>query len=125
MRSYSVSTISFPFCTHGCTFHKNFLWFFQVNEEEISAADYLTLRTQYVQQQKDEGKAVYPHKFHVSTSLTDFITTYSNLEQGVEGKEELTVSGRVHAIRESSQKLRFYDLRGEDAKIQVNILYFS
>ncbi|XP_064084993.1 lysine--tRNA ligase-like isoform X1 [Macrobrachium nipponense] len=91
----------------------------KVNEEEISANEYLKLRTQYVQQQKDEGKVVYPHKFHVSTSLSDFIKTYDSLQQEVEGKEEVTVAGRVHAIRESSQKLRFYDLRAEDVKLQV------
>lgn len=91
----------------------------KINEEEISANDYLKLRTQYVQQQKDEGKAVYPHKFHVSTSLTDFIKTYDNLAQEVVAEEVVTVAGRIHAIRESSQKLRFYDLRGEGVKLQV------
>ncbi|KAK7071914.1 Lysine--tRNA ligase [Halocaridina rubra] len=99
----------------------------KINEEEISANDYLKLRTQYVQQQKDEGKAVYPHKFHVSTSLTDFIKTYEKLGQEEVGKEEVTLAGRIHAIRESSQKLRFYDLRGEDVKIQVmaNLKYYE
>lgn len=29
------------------------------------------------------------------------------------------MSGRVHAIRESGAKLRFFDLRGEGVKIQV------
>ncbi|XP_042866368.1 lysine--tRNA ligase-like isoform X1 [Penaeus japonicus] len=89
------------------------------NEEEISPNEYLKLRTQQVQQMKNEGKAVYPHKFHVSTSLTLFLEKYSTLGQNEEGKEEITVAGRVHAIRESSQKLRFYDLRGEGVKLQV------
>lgn len=91
----------------------------KVNEEEISANEYLKLRTQYVQQQKDEGKNVYPHKFHVSSSLTEFLRTYESLGQGEEGNEEVMLAGRIHAIRESSQKLRFYDLRGEGVKIQV------
>lgn len=72
-----------------------------------------------MQQQKDDGKSVYPHKFHVSTSLTDFLETYKDLTQEQQGQEEVTVAGRVHAIRESSQKLRFYDLRGEGVKLQV------
>lgn len=91
----------------------------KVNEEEISPNEYLKLRTQYVQQLKNEGKPVYPHKFHVSTSLTLFLEKYSSLGENEEGKEEVTVAGRVHAIRESSQKLRFYDLRGEGVKLQV------
>lgn len=91
----------------------------QINEEETSPNEYLKLRTQYVQQQKDDGKNVYPHKFHVGTSLTDFLDTYKDLTQEQQGQEEVTVAGRVHAIRESSQKLRFYDLRGEGVKLQV------
>lgn len=97
----------------------NFPYPLQVNEEEISPNEYLKLRTQYVQQLKNEGKPVYPHKFHVSTSLTLFLEKYSSLGENEEGKEEVTVAGRVHAIRESSQKLRFYDLRGEGVKLQV------
>ncbi|XP_042225008.1 lysine--tRNA ligase-like isoform X1 [Homarus americanus] len=91
----------------------------KANEEEISANEYLKLRTQYVQQQKDGGKVMYPHKFHVSTSLAEFLKTFDDLGPGDEGKEEVSVSGRIHAIRSSSQKLRFYDLRGEDVKLQV------
>ncbi|XP_063870736.1 lysine--tRNA ligase-like isoform X1 [Scylla paramamosain] len=91
----------------------------KVNEEDVSPNEYLKLRTQYVQQQKDAGHTVYPHKFHVSTSLAEFLETYQTLTQEKEGQEEVTVSGRVHAIRESSQKLRFYDLRGENVKLQV------
>ena len=32
---------------------------------------------------------------------------------------EVRLAGRVHAIRESGAKLIFYDVRGEDVKIQV------
>lgn len=93
----------------------------------MSPNEYLKLRTQYVQQQQDAGVAMYPHKFHVSVSLTDFLETYKTLENEEQAKEEVTVAGRIHAIRESSQKLRFYDLRGEDVKLQVRhtILCFS
>lgn len=91
----------------------------QAVDEEVSPNEYLKLRTQHVQQQKDEGKVIFPHKFHVSTSLTEFLRIYENLGKEEEGKEEVTVAGRIHAIRESSQKLRFYDLRGEGVKLQV------
>lgn len=90
-----------------------------MNEEEISPNEYLKLRIQHVQQLKDAGQKVYPHKFHVGTSLTEFLKMYENLTQEQEIQEEVTVAGRVHAIRESSQKLRFYDLRGEGVKLQV------
>ncbi|KAK3881136.1 hypothetical protein Pcinc_014424 [Petrolisthes cinctipes] len=91
----------------------------KVVEEEVSANEYLKLRTQYVKQQQEAGVAMYPHKFHVSVSLADFLETYKNLGPEEVAKGEVSVSGRIHAIRESSQKLRFYDLRGEDVKLQV------
>ena len=58
--------------------------------------------------------------FQVSTSLTQFLQKYEHLakEECCEG-DEVTVAGRIHAIRESGNKLRFYDLRGEDVKLQV------
>ena len=65
----------------------------------------------------------YPHKGDVSASITSYIEKY-----GVEGKiqsgkrlEGVTESlaGRIHNIRMSSQKLRFYDLHGEGKKVQI------
>lgn len=65
-------------------------------------------------------KHPYPHKFHVTTSLVEFIEKYSNIQDGeVLESDNLSVAGRVHAIRESGAKLIFYDLRGEGAKLQV------
>merc|ERR1739838_7929 len=89
------------------------------DEEEISPNEYLKLRISQVKQQQAEGKSVYPHKFHVSTSLGDFLKQYESL--GPEGSSDnvVTVAGRIHAIRESGNKLRFYDLRGEGLKLQV------
>ena len=65
----------------------------------------------------------YPHKFNVTTSLVNYIKEY-----GPEGKipsgEKLqnvteSLAGRIHNIRASGQKLRFYDLHGEGSKVQI------
>src|SRR5699024_7142144 len=71
-------------------------------------------------QWRESGENPYPHKFHVSISLAEFIEKYSSLnnEQMLEDVE-VSVAGRVHAKRESGSKLIFYDLRGEGKKIQV------
>lgn len=65
----------------------------------------------------------YPHKFHVTRSLTDFVKIYG--EEGkiasgakVEGVVE-SLAGRVHNIRASGAKLKFYDLHGEGTKVQI------
>ncbi|XP_021962086.1 lysine--tRNA ligase-like isoform X2 [Folsomia candida] len=98
------------------------------NEEEISPNEYYKLRLQTLQQLKDGGINPYPHKFHVSTSLTEFINKYNHLKEG-DILEDVTLSlaGRIHAIRESGAKLRFFDVRGEGVKMQImaNAKYFN
>ena len=69
---------------------------------------------------KHSGPNPYPHKFVVTSSLTDFIERYQGLEPGEHPSgEEWSLAGRIHAKRESSAKLIFYDLRGEGVKLQV------
>lgn len=65
----------------------------------------------------------YPHKFHVSRSLASFIATYGadgKIPPGtkLDGTTE-SLAGRIHNIRASSTKLRFYDLHGEGKKVQI------
>lgn len=90
--------------------------------------EYYKLRLQTLQQLKDGGINPYPHKFHVSTSLTEFINKYNHLKEG-DILEDVTLSlaGRIHAIRESGAKLRFFDVRGEGVKMQImaNAKYFN
>lgn len=93
----------------------------KINEEEISPNEYFKLRTTAVAEMKKSPEThPYPHKFHVNTSLEDFIEKYSTLKDGeVLEHVELSLAGRIHAIRESGAKLIFYDLRGEGVKLQV------
>jgi lysyl-tRNA synthetase class 2 len=93
----------------------------KIDESEISPNEYFKLRSAAVNElKKSEVNHPYPHKFHVSSSLEDFIEKYSNLKDGeMLENESLSVAGRVHAIRESGAKLIFYDVRGEGVKIQV------
>ncbi|KAH8314776.1 hypothetical protein KR074_004651 [Drosophila pseudoananassae] len=91
-------------------------------EEEISPNEYFKLRSAAVQELKrSPATDPYPHKFHVSISLENFIAQYENNLQDGQTLEDVTLSvaGRVHAIRESGAKLIFYDLRGEGVKLQV------
>lgn len=95
----------------------------KVAEEEISPNEYFKIRSQAIEALKaDPATHPYPHKFHVSISLTDFIEKYNDLEPGTTLNDvETRVAGRIHAIRESGAKLIFYDLRGEGKKLQVGI----
>ena len=93
----------------------------KIDESEISPNEYFKLRSTTVNElKKSEDTHPYPHKFHVSTSLEDFIAKYSSLQDGeMLENENLSLAGRVHAIRASGAKLIFYDVRGEGVKIQV------
>lgn len=91
-----------------------------MEEEEISPNEYNKIRTKALAQLKSEGFNPYPHKFHVSISLEEFIEKYSSISAGETLFDvNVSVSGRVHAIRVSGTKLIFFDLRGEGLKIQV------
>jgi len=94
----------------------------ELSADEITPNEYFKLRSKAVEELKSNPEShPYPHKFHVSISLTDFIAKYQNsLEDGQSLDDvEVNVAGRIHAIRESGAKLLFYDLRGEGTKVQV------
>lgn len=93
-------------------------------EAELTPNQYFEIRSRAIQKLRESQQPnPYPHKFHVSLSLPQFIRQY-----GAEGKikagERLagtveSLAGRVHNIRGSSQKLRFYDLHAEGVKVQI------
>lgn len=83
--------------------------------------EYFKLRSLAIEKMKSAGENPYPHKFHVSMSLENFIKEFSEKLQDGETNKEVThsIAGRVHAIRRAGNKLLFIDLRGEGFKVQV------
>jgi lysyl-tRNA synthetase class 2 len=59
--------------------------------DTLDPNQYFKLRSQMVKHLKQSGPHPYPHKFHVTSSLTDFIQSHSDLEAG-ERREDVTVS---------------------------------
>jgi len=88
-------------------------------EEPLDPGMYHQHRCETVLGYKEAGETPYPHKFNVSISLAEFISKYESLADGTNSEDVVSVAGRIHSIRVSSAKLRFYDLRGEGVKIQV------
>ncbi|EFO25270.2 lysyl-tRNA synthetase [Loa loa] len=82
--------------------------------------EYFKLRTALINERRSKGINPYPHKFHVSISLADFIAKYNSLEKDVILNDIVqSVAGRVFSKRESGGKLIFYDLHGEGTRLQV------
>ena len=52
----------------------------KVSEEDISPNEYFKLRSTAIEEMKSGANHPYPHKFHVNVSLTEFIKTYSSME---------------------------------------------
>ncbi|XP_021625849.1 lysine--tRNA ligase, cytoplasmic [Manihot esculenta] len=90
------------------------------DDEDMDPTQYYENRLRYLASQKAEGGNPYPHKFHVSMSVVEYIEKYGSLSNG-EHIEDVTESlaGRIMKKRSSSSKLFFYDLHGGDVKVQV------
>jgi lysyl-tRNA synthetase class 2 len=93
-------------------------------DEPLNPNQYFEIRSRQILHLKEtQAPNPYPHKFHVTSSLSQYISTY-----GVEGKippgekllgTSVSLAGRLHNIRASSSKLRFYDLHAEGQKVQI------
>lgn len=73
----------------------------------------------------------YPHKFDVTKSITDFVREYGKDGLIAPGKKlegvQVNLAGRIHNIRSSGSKLKFYDLHGEGNHVQIlaNVRYVT
>ena len=90
-------------------------------EDTLTPNQYYEMRSRAIQKLREtRDPDPYPHKFHVSMSLADFIARYADkLEPGSQLGDEVSLAGRLHNMRASGQKLRFYDLHGEGVKVQI------
>ncbi|PAV65116.1 hypothetical protein WR25_22297 isoform B [Diploscapter pachys] len=88
--------------------------------DPVDAREYFNMRARMIETRRAAGDNPFPHKFHVTLSLSDFIAKYEYLEKD-QTLEDVTVNiaGRVFSKRESSAKLIFYDVHGEGARLQV------
>ncbi|KDR68666.1 hypothetical protein GALMADRAFT_78144 [Galerina marginata CBS 339.88] len=93
-------------------------------EADLNPNQYYEMRSrQILALKQSQDPPPYPHKFHVSRSITSYIATY-----GPEGKIPAgnkldkvveSLAGRIHNIRANGAKLIFYDLHGEGVKVQI------
>ncbi|BFZ56978.1 lysyl-tRNA synthetase [Savitreella phatthalungensis] len=96
-------------------------------EREFTGEEFHEYRSAWVSKMRSEYAAgnpdavnPFPHKFHVSTRLPDFVKQYSHLARGDLVKDTtVTVAGRVHNKREAGNKLRFYDIISDGQRIQI------
>lgn len=62
----------------------------------------------------------YPHKFHVTQTVAQFINHYSPLcVKGEWLDQETSIAGRVFNIRKQGKNLVFIDIQQEAERLQV------
>lgn len=90
------------------------------DEEELDPTQYYANRLHAIENmEKSLSVTPYPHKFHNSLRISEFIEKYRDIADGEHNDSELvSVSGRIHSKRIQG-KLMFYDLHGEGLKIQI------
>ncbi|KAK2705755.1 lysine--tRNA ligase-like [Artemia franciscana] len=89
--------------------------------DDESPSEYFRKRSAAILAAQSAGYQPYPHKFSVTIAIDDFVHKYNQLDVGQFSEEKVSVAGRIHAVRESSSKLIFYDLHGDFTKIQVMV----
>ncbi|CDY47920.1 BnaAnng09520D [Brassica napus] len=90
------------------------------DDEDMDPTQYFENRLKYLAAEKAKGENPYPHKFAVSMSIPEYIEKYGGLNNGDHVEDaQVSLAGRIMSKRSSSSKLFFYDLHGEDYKVQV------
>ena len=87
------------------------------DDEELDPTQYYENRIKAMSALEETGVSPYPHKFHASHRLGEFIAEFSTIADGDHDESKIvSVTGRVLSKR-GQGKLMFYDLHGESKNI--------
>lgn len=93
---------------------------------DLNPNQYYEIRSRQIKElrhanQQDRTKFdPYPHKFHVSIKVPEFVEKYKDLKRGETLTDiEVNISGRIMNKRESGSKLKFYVLKGDGVQVQI------
>ncbi|CAI9279180.1 unnamed protein product [Lactuca saligna] len=90
------------------------------DDEDTDPTQYYENRLKTLAAQKAAGLNTYPHKFHVSMSIIEYVKKYESLNSGDHLEDiQVSLAGRVMSKRSSGSTLFFYDLHGNGGKVQV------
>lgn len=82
------------------------------DEESLDPSQYFENRSKIIQKlRQTQDPNPYPYKFHVSMSLPAFIKKYtSTTKDGEKLPDTVSLAGRLHNMRSSGAKLKFYGM---------------
>ncbi|MCL7039321.1 hypothetical protein MKW94_023883 [Papaver nudicaule] len=92
-------------------------------DEDMDPTQFRENRLKKVESLKEAGVNPYPHKFHVSMKVAEYIERYETLEDGEHDEDvEVSLAGRIMNKRASSSQLIFYDLHNDGFKVQLMVV---
>lgn len=93
---------------------------------DLNPNQYFDIRSRQIEEFRkanDQGPSAfnpYPHKFHRTLSVPQYVEQFLTLTRGETKKDvEVKLTGRIMTKRESGSKLRFYVLKGDGVQVQV------
>jgi lysyl-tRNA synthetase, class II len=92
-----------------------------LEETELDPSKYTENRKNWLQSRRDKGENPYPHKFHRTHRVDEFVKEFESITTENEFLEDrpISVTGRVNTIRGTGKHLVFYDIVGDSHKIQI------
>jgi lysyl-tRNA synthetase, class II len=89
--------------------------------DTLDPTQYLANRKAAIAALEASGISAYPHKFHVSDTIPQYIAKYrDSVEDGGQNTAVVvTLAGRIYSKRASGAKLVFYDMRGDGSRVQI------
>ena len=85
-------------------------------ETQGTSLDPKQAKADKLEKMRAKGIDPYPHVYRPTHKAADILQTYETLENGIETEDEVSVAGRIMAMRNNGM---FIDLHDETAKIQV------
>ncbi|KAL7715934.1 Lysine--tRNA ligase [Entamoeba marina] len=76
-------------------------------------------RSKAIQEYQNNGYNPWPHKFHVTITVPEFIKKYNDLKVNDISEDVVSIAGRALTKRSSGNSLMFIDLHDSQTKVQV------
>lgn len=87
--------------------------------EELDPTKYFENRLAAIKTLEDSGTSAYPHKFHSSHRISEYVAKFECIEPGDHSSTEVvSIAGRILSKR-GAGKLMFFDIHGEGLKVQI------
>lgn len=92
---------------------------------DLNPNQYYDIRSRQIDEYRRANEAdpaaynPYPHKYHRTVTVPEFIAKYLHLARGETVSETVKLTGRIMTKREAGSKLRFYVLKGDGEQVQI------